>query len=100
MFGSQANAKKILPLLFRESDEMFRPSNFYVAFHGEEIVGLLLWKEGSLSWSTEILRRVSVEKDIPVSPHLEQVSKEYVEGYERWEDRISIINLCVADSFL
>ena len=99
MFGSRENAEKLLPLLFRAQDSMFRPENFFVAFQGERIIALLLWKEGRLSWTPQLLKDLSASSGIPLSPYLDYVAREYVEGYGA-EDKASLIlliNLCVAD---
>jgi len=97
MFGSRENAEALLPLLFGSNDSMFCLSNCYVAEREGAIIGLLLWKQGALTWSPALLKRLAAERGIPLSPYLDMVSEEYVSVYEQLpeEDVLSLINLCV-----
>ena len=99
IFGSRENAEALLPLLFHTEDGMFRLENFFVGFFGGCIRALLLWKEGRLSWSPQILRETAEKHGIPLSPYLDMVAQEYVDAYGA-DDKaglISLINLCVAE---
>ena len=100
------NAMKILPDIFERScDEMFHKQNLYIAFKNTSIVGLLLWHKGRLNWDPSILVNYAEKNDIELNKcNIEKVHAEYV--MNRYSDRdmldeqkISIINICVKESF-
>lgn len=101
MFESREKAEKLLPVLFRSKDSMFRMDNFFVAIQEGKIAALLLWKEGKLFWTPQILREVASQMKIMLSPYLEMVAREYVDSYDANEtiNCISLINLCVAKDY-
>ena len=99
MFGTAELAEKVIPqLLCSGRDSMFNLNNIYVCELNEEIVGLLLWHEGTLSWSSAELRKAVHQQSESAPSTLSTVEKEYIAGYSEAENSnvISILNLCVA----
>lgn len=97
MFGCRESAEQMIPLLMDNRDAMFRRSNCFVAMEHHRVVGLLLWTEGSLNWSPQLLKELSENQGIEVSPYLDMAADEYVDGYrkEQKSRTICIINVCV-----
>ena len=101
MFGSKENAEAVLPLLFYSRDEMFRLDNFFTAMHNDKIIGLLLWTQGRMNWSSDLLKSAANRIGVQPSPFLEQVAQEYVGRYSAQDksELISIINLSVLEDY-
>lgn len=99
MFESREDALELIPELMQNGDAMFCQENLYIAEYEDEIAGILLWKKGPLHWSQELFEQTAEERNIPVSPYLNMVTKRYINSYagKEREDIISIINLCVSE---
>ena len=98
MFETRENALKIIPQLIKQNDTMFRLENIYVARYNKKIVGIVLWKKGSLVWSKEQFVQISNKMGIPVSKYLDFVTERYIQSYADVEDeeRVSMVNFCVS----
>lgn len=99
MFGTRDNALELVPELIRENDTMFRLDNLYIAEYEEEIIGLVLWVRGKLTWSKEQFVKVAKDHRIPVSGYLDQVTDRYIRSYADIanEEAISVINFCISE---
>lgn len=99
MFETEENAKRIIPGMIRHNDSMFNAENFFIAKHGENILGLILWHRGPMSWDETEYYQVLDELHLSPSPFIEMVKKGYFSSYDDTDDNlISIINVCVQES--
>ena len=99
MFETEVAAVNILTkLLCTGKDSMFNLDNIYVCELNEEIIGLILWNEGPLNWSSAELRKIMEQNNVAYPSKLSAVEREYISGYSEQEntDIISILNVCVA----
>lgn len=99
MFGSRENAEIVIPKLLRgNKDIMFSLDNLFVCEWCEEIIGIILWYDGALKWSSAELRKVMKEEGIEIPCTLKDVQKEYMSGYNAGsrDGKISILNVCLA----
>lgn len=99
MFGSKENAEIVIPKLLRgNKDTMFSLDNLFVCEWCEEIIGIVLWYEGALKWSSAELQRVMKDEGIEIPRTLKGVQKEYMSGYSAGsrDGTISILNVCLA----
>lgn len=102
IFSTETNAEKILPILLsRNEDTMFNLENLYVAYLGNRIVGIVLWKKGELVWTTDRLEQIAEEEKVRLSSNLELVKEDYIKkNYENViSERLSIINFCIEPRF-
>ncbi|MBR2567686.1 MAG: hypothetical protein IKE34_00660, partial [Paenibacillus sp.] len=103
LFGERENAITILPeVIERGQDEMFCKENIYVYYAREKVIGVILWHEGSLNWNPDELAHAAASNGVSlVEKNIRAVTKEYlVEQYSNdvaADNRISIINVCVAE---
>lgn len=99
-FGDKNNAKKIIPELFLNNDTMFLYDNLYVAILDNNIVGLILWNKGVLSWQDDLLLKVANEKNINIPDSYKLVVDEYLIDYKDIdENEISILNVSVNKNY-
>lgn len=93
----RSQAQKILPRVFASNkDPMFNLDNIFVAMVGEKIIGLILYKKGSLQWNSEHVRRMAMFYGEKLPKTLDKVEEEYFSNYSHTDDNtISIINCCV-----
>ena len=99
-FGDKNNAKKIIPELFSNNDSMFSYDNLYLAILSNNIVGLILWNKGVLSWKDDLLLKVVNEKNINIPDSYKLVVDEYLIDYKDVdENEISILNVSVNKNY-
>jgi len=99
MFGRRENAEIVIPQLLRgNKDIMFSLDNLFVCEWCEEIIGIILWYEGALEWSSEELCSAMEKEKIEPPDKLDDVQKEYMSGYNAGSKNgvISILNVCLA----
>jgi len=100
MFATEEIAEKIIPELLRSGkDSMFNLNNIYVCELCENVIGMILWHEGTLNWSSEELCKVMRQHGITPPAKLNEVEKEYISGYSKNENNAvtSILNICVVN---
>ena len=99
MLGNAETAQKVLPQLFQSGlDVMFHPNNLYVYEKNGKVVGVLLWYKGRLAWDKRYLQKELEQQKLTV-PALDQVAREYMDGYKEETEVISVLNLCVDSDF-
>jgi len=109
MFGSKANAVKVLPALFKNnSDTMFKQGNLFVCKIQGRVIGIILWHQGTLNWSSDLIKEklkillgeTSNEYN-KISISLDEVEKEYMHKYtdtninSTVSPNISLLNICI-----
>ena len=96
---SAAEAEKIIPyLLSAGTDSMFCKQNLFVARLNNNVVGVILWHNGSLVWKQKAFIEACNSQSIRLAPTFEQVAREYLSTYDQPTADISIINVCVDSS--
>lgn len=101
MFGSIANAKKILPDLIEEgNDVMFCYDNLFVAEKDGHILGLCLWSEGELDWKSDALKAMAQNMEVVLPNTVEKVEQEYISVTPDSDigNCIKLWNLCVSEA--
>lgn len=92
MFQTRESALEIIPRMIIANDTMFCAKNLYVAKHGEQIVGIILWHRGPLNWSADTYFACGGD-----SPHINEVSLKYFASYsEMSADVVSLMNVCTS----
>ena len=105
MFGNGEiglkNASVLLSHILRQgSDPMFNLDNIYAIEQTEEIMGIILWHKGKLTWNCSELQEFAKKFEVSLNEkHLEKVKQEYFKKqyYSDFvqENSLSIINMCV-----
>ena len=100
------NARQLIPhLLEKETDTMFCKDNLFACYYKDQIIGLILWVRGELFWDYKQFVQEAVSIGINLSPkNVEAVSNAYIGNRytsvkENEETKISLINVCVNESF-
>jgi len=100
MFVSRENALLLIPELIRSGDPMFRFGNMLVAQTETQIIGLVLWCKGALSWKRQLYDKCIEALDVEASPFIDDVQDRYFKTYEDTPDTtVSIINVCTNPAY-
>lgn len=101
LFGSIDNARQIISECLKSGrDPMFNTRNLYVAEQEGAVIGIVLWIKGPLRWTSTILRSYFTDLSLQAPSSIEAVCEGYFSSYSDADpDRISIINVCVAEPF-
>jgi len=102
MFENIESAELILhDLLLSKNDSMFSLDNLYVAeIENGTIVGIILWKQGSLGWQRDAIYSVMRKHHIQEPTFFSKVCNEYFSGYQEVPDNtISVLNVCIDEEY-
>lgn len=101
LFNQKEDALRLLPkLILRRDDQMFRPSNFFIAEDKGVIVGMILWHKGPLIWDERPLCETAAAEGISLSPYLPLAQAQYFGSYKEVPaDTVSLINVSVSPQF-
>ena len=101
MFGNVENAQAIIPKVLLDcNDTMFSLDNIFCCKLNDEIIGIILWRQGALHWTADNVVNVANEMGIYVNKDsLCLVEKEYIQdNYNEDHLSISIVNVCTKDN--
>lgn len=99
LFSSREQAIRALPSVFQHGgDAMFSLNNCFVGRLNGDLISLILWFRGSLTWDDTVLY-TELNRDIePVATGWQQAKDEYFSSYQDNSSAIiSVINVCVAE---
>lgn len=109
LFGNgeagRRNSQIVLPVLFEEDkDTMFKKTNLFLLYSGSSVVGVLLWKKGTMAWNADCLLDAAEKYRIELNKeNVMKVSREYID--DRYTDSdlgegniISLINVCISNA--
>ena len=102
MFDTIGKCRKVLSLIYEKNvDTMFNYSNLYIALKDRDVVGIILWHKGKLSWTNDVVKASFLLNGIETPEYFEDVCERYFSQYNEAEenDTIEIINLCVAEKY-
>ncbi|MBM6841459.1 GNAT family N-acetyltransferase [[Clostridium] spiroforme] len=96
LFDNSDNAKKIIPLLILNNDDMFKKENFFVAIYMHKIVGIILWKKGSISCDLKLYKKLFAQYSIELPKNFYFTFDTYFSEYKNLNmQNISILNVCI-----
>lgn len=98
IFNSESDAITVFANLLQSNhDAMFSKDNCFVAATSSgNILGMILWKKGSLVWDDVSLKSQAKLDGVKLSPYFDLVKQRYFTSYENnAPDQITLINVSV-----
>jgi ribosomal protein S18 acetylase RimI-like enzyme len=81
MFKDRKEAEIVLPRMIRSGDRIFRTEHMFIAVDEKEVIGVLLWKRGPVSWNTAVYEKCGGNGE-----HIARVVREYFNLFAETKD--------------